>query len=87
MKPMVRLRLKVGPKGQIVIPKPLREAYGIREGGVVFAEPREDGVLIQRVKSPDEVVSWIRERRRSVGGEEGRLGELAEVDLEEEFRV
>ncbi|MBP1912905.1 AbrB/MazE/SpoVT family DNA-binding domain-containing protein [Thermococcus stetteri] len=30
--PMVSIRLKVGPKGQIVIPKVFREAYGIKEG-------------------------------------------------------
>ncbi len=29
---MVRLRVKVGPKGQAVIPKVLWEAYRIREG-------------------------------------------------------
>jgi len=30
---LVSIRLKVGPKGQIVIPKVFREAYGINEGG------------------------------------------------------
>ena len=33
---MVSIRVKVGPKGQIVIPKVFREAYGIKEGGEVL---------------------------------------------------
>ncbi|MHA1616195.1 MAG: AbrB/MazE/SpoVT family DNA-binding domain-containing protein [Candidatus Njordarchaeales archaeon] len=82
---MVKLRLKVGPKGQIIIPKPLREAYNIREGGTVIIEPREDGILIKRMKSPEELVQWIKERKKRIKGLMGKLGELAEVDLETEF--
>ncbi len=40
---MVSIRLKVGPKGQIVIPKVFREAYGIKEGGEVIVEPTDRG--------------------------------------------
>ncbi|WP_353739571.1 AbrB/MazE/SpoVT family DNA-binding domain-containing protein, partial [Thermofilum sp.] len=39
---MVKLRLKVGPKGQVVIPKVLREKYGIRENSYVLVEAREN---------------------------------------------
>lgn len=84
---MVKLRLKVGPKGQVIIPKPLREAYRIKEGGFVVAEPKEEGVLLRGVEDADEIIFWIKERRSSIEGAIGRLGVLAEVDLEEEFKA
>jgi AbrB family looped-hinge helix DNA binding protein len=42
---MLKLRLKVGPKGQIIIPKILREKYGIRENDYVFIEIRDDELV------------------------------------------
>lgn len=82
---MVKLRVKVGPKGQIVIPKIFREAYRIREGGYAILEPEEDGLKIRGVAPPEEVIEWIRERRKRIGGKQARLGELLGVSLEEEF--
>ena len=37
---MVELLLKVGPKGQILTPKLIREKYGIRTNDYVIAELR-----------------------------------------------
>lgn len=82
---VVKIRVKVGPKGQVVIPKVFREAYGIKEGGYVFLEPGEGELKLRSVEDPEETIKWIRERRKRVGGREARLGDLAEVDLEEEF--
>ncbi len=84
---MVSIRVKVGPKGQIVIPKIFREAYGIEEGGEVVIVPLEDGLIIKRRKTPEEILkalSKYRERRRKAGIV-GKLGELARIDLEAEF--
>ena len=49
---MVRIRalpfrVKVSSKGQVVIPKPLRDAYGIHEGGEVLMIPVEEGILVK----------------------------------------
>ncbi|WFO74742.1 AbrB/MazE/SpoVT family DNA-binding domain-containing protein [Desulfurococcaceae archaeon MEX13E-LK6-19] len=82
---MVKLRVKVGPKGQIVIPKVFREAYRIKEGGYAIIEPTENGLIIRGVEDPSQVIKWIRERRRKLQGKEARLGDLAKIDLEEEF--
>ncbi len=82
---MVRLRVRVGPKGQIVIPKILREVYKIKEGGYVILEPADDKLILRGVEDPEEIIKWIRERRKRIGGREARLGDLAKVDLEEEF--
>jgi len=38
---------RVGKRGAVVIPAPLREIFGIEEGSFVIAEAREDGVLIR----------------------------------------
>jgi AbrB family looped-hinge helix DNA binding protein len=38
---------KVGRRGTVVIPAPLRKRFGIREGSYVVAEEREDGILIR----------------------------------------
>ena len=82
---MVKLKVKVGPKGQIVIPKVLRRKYGIRENDQVILEIREDGIAIRGPRSIEETLEWIRERRKRIKGREARLGDLAEIDLEEEF--
>ncbi len=84
---MVKLRIKVGAKGQILIPKILREEYRIKEGGMVIIEPREEGVLVRGIEDPDSLIKWIKERRKRIPGKKGRIGELAEVDLEEEFEA
>ena|SRR3989338_3614791 len=38
---------KVGKRGVVVIPAPLRRRFGIREGSLVIAEEREDGILLR----------------------------------------
>ena len=82
---MIKIRIKVGPKGQIIIPKVFREAYKIREGGYVLLEPKDDVLILRGIEPPEEIIEWIRKRRERVGGAEARLGDLATVDLEEEF--
>jgi AbrB family looped-hinge helix DNA binding protein len=82
---MVKLRLKVGPKGQIVIPKILREKYGIRENGYVLVDVREGELAITKAPSVDETLEWIRLRRARLRARQATLGELSEMDLEEEF--
>ena len=82
---MVKLRLKVGPKGQIIIPKPLRDAYNIVEGKTILIEPLEEGILIRKALSKDELLEWIKKRKGSLKGVRGRLGDLSRIDLELEF--
>jgi len=84
---MVSIKVKVGPKGQIVIPKVFRDAYGIKEGGEVIVIPTEEGLIIRGKKSVEEIMKTLkeyRERRKRMGAV-GKLGDLADFDLEEEF--
>ncbi len=45
---MVKLKTKLGPKGQVVIPQMLRKSYGLVPGGDVIMEDSERGILIER---------------------------------------
>ena len=84
--PVVSIRLKVGPKGQIVIPKVFREAYGIKEGGEVIVEPTERGLVIMPKKSKEELIGELLEwKRKKARGKPAKLGELKGVSLEDEF--
>ncbi len=88
MEPVVELRVKVGPKGQVLIPKVIREKYGIKEGGTVIIELRSEGILLRARPSPREVLEYLRqreERLRALGVREPQLGELAALSLEDEF--
>jgi AbrB family looped-hinge helix DNA binding protein len=40
---------KMGAKGQVVIPKDLREQIGIGPGDDVAFEPVDDGIVVRRV--------------------------------------
>ena len=44
---------KVTSKGQITIPKPVREALGVRTGDRVVFQVREDGVVEMRPRTGD----------------------------------
>ena len=48
-------------------------------------EPRESELRIRGAPPPEEVLQWIRERRARLRANRARLGELADIDLEEEF--
>ena len=44
---MEREATKVGRRGVVVIPSSLRKRYGFKEGSLVVAEAREEGVLLR----------------------------------------
>ncbi|MET1159640.1 MAG: AbrB/MazE/SpoVT family DNA-binding domain-containing protein [Thermoprotei archaeon] len=85
------LRLRVGRKGYIILPKSIREAVGIDEGDEVIVEIR-DGILLKPVKRRvdiDKLKESLRKHvetlKRIPGRKEPKPGELAQVYLEEEF--
>lgn len=41
-------KVKVSPKGQVVIPKPLRDRFGIKEGEEVQVEESKRGILVMK---------------------------------------
>ncbi len=49
--PIEEVLISVGPKGQVLIPKSMRDEYGISPYGKVAARKEKDGVLISRPRS------------------------------------
>lgn len=47
-------RMRVGQKGQVVIPKAVREETGIKEGSEVLIEAEDGTVMIRRAGPPTE---------------------------------
>ena len=85
------LKLKVGRKGYIILPKAVREAVGIDEGDEVIVEIK-DGIVLKPAKrsvNVDKLRESLREHvenlREIHGRREPKPGELAQVYLEEEF--
>ena len=49
--------VKLGPKGQIVIPKEMREMFGLKPGDLLFlGADRKRGIAIQSVEMLDPVM-------------------------------
>ena len=61
---MVELRVRLGSKGQVVIPKILREAYGMYARQEVIITEKEEGVLIKR--NSEDVLKKLNEIRKEV---------------------
>ena len=82
------MRLKVGRKGYIILPKAVREAVGIREGDEVIVEIR-DGIIIRPARKIDPLRireafrRHVEELKKIKDRVEPRPGELGEIDLEE----
>ncbi len=85
---MVRIRVlrKIGPEGQIVIPKIMREYLGVKPGDTVILEVREG----------DSYSSWERSKRfvedfcsvvKDKLAEEIDLDRLVEREVEERFAL
>ncbi|MHA1232008.1 MAG: AbrB/MazE/SpoVT family DNA-binding domain-containing protein [Candidatus Helarchaeota archaeon] len=45
---------KLGPKGQIVIPKVIRDMLGVKPGDVIYLEIRNNEVIIKQKPSPED---------------------------------
>jgi len=75
---MVRVKMKVGEKGQIVIPKMLREVLGIEPKKFVTIEMQEDRAVILR-RNTKELVEWLEVNRTPVASDVSRYS------LENEF--
>ncbi|HEX9914572.1 MAG TPA: AbrB/MazE/SpoVT family DNA-binding domain-containing protein [Candidatus Bathyarchaeia archaeon] len=56
----MRLKSKLGPKGQAVIPKEIREMMGIRPGSEVVFEVRGDEVVVKPLRDRSSVDELIR---------------------------
>lgn len=59
--------MKVGPKGQIVIPKLFREEKKIYPGDRVFIELKEEGIIIEKpVENPIKIFEEVSKKGKSI---------------------
>lgn len=63
---MVKLRLKVGPKGQIVLPKVVRDKLGVKPRSYVVIDFNEDELIIKRGLDLEELLKWLNKTRKPV---------------------
>jgi AbrB family looped-hinge helix DNA binding protein len=63
---MVKLKLKVGPKGQIVLPKIVRDKLGIKPRSYVIAVLKENELTLQRGTDIDEFLDWLKKSRKPI---------------------
>lgn len=85
------LKLRVGRKGYIILPKAIREAVGIDEGDEVIVEIK-DGIVLKPVRKNIDIEKLRKALEKHVemllkipDKREPKPGELAEGYLEEEF--
>jgi len=85
---MVTLKLRLGKKGYLIIPKILREKYGFKEGDWILVELRDDGIMLKPGKNMDDLRKFCKshaEELRSLNIRPPKPGELKGISLEEEF--
>ena len=86
---MVRMniRRKLGQKGQLVIPKVVREFLGIKPGDEVVIEVREKEVLIKRGVDPERFVEDFCSLTGRKLTKKVDLEKLLEGEVEERFAL
>lgn len=68
---MVELKVRIGPKGQVVIPKILRETFKLYPKQEVVIKAENEGVLIK--KNDENFIERLREIARSINIKKSRL--------------
>ena len=69
----MRFKVKVGSKGDLVIPKIVRDSIGLRENESALLDVKE-GVAEIRPLNREDLVSKSRERAKKHGGDIKKLG-------------
>ena len=77
------MKRKLGPRGQVVIPKKIRESLHLAEGSTLTFELSGDSILVRREPAAEEVVK----RFLSVKGKKLRRLVDWKSTLDEEYKV
>ncbi|MGQ9552139.1 MAG: AbrB/MazE/SpoVT family DNA-binding domain-containing protein [Candidatus Bathycorpusculaceae bacterium] len=83
----MKIRRKIGQKGQIVIPKVVREYAGIKPGDEIVMEVKEKEVIISAEVDPEKFVESFCSATKRKLVEKIDLERLLEQEVEERFAV
>ena len=70
----MKIKVRLGPKGQLVIPKPIRESVGLRENTDAILEVKENAIEIRRLDHGPDIVGRAYRRAKEHGGDIEKLG-------------
>lgn len=68
----MRIKVRLGDKGQLVIPKIVRESVGLKENGSALLEVKEKVIEIKPLSGED-LVERSKERAKKYGGDIRKL--------------
>lgn len=69
----MRIKVKLGDKGQLVIPKVVRESVGLKENGSALLEVKENVIEIKPL-SHEDLTQRSRDRAKKYGGDVRKMG-------------
>ncbi len=50
------IKRTVGERGQVVLPKDIREQFGLRAGSEITFDARDDEIVVKPAQTPEEIV-------------------------------
>lgn len=75
---MLKLKAKVGSKGQVVIPKPIREKIGIKEGRHVYFYIKDSQIILEKMDGERFLQEYLQEVKE-------KKPEPKEIDWDQEY--
>lgn len=66
--------MRVGPKGQILLPKIVRDKLGIKPRSTVTVDLQEDQVILQRGLNVEELLNWLEKTRKPIAELVSKIG-------------
>lgn len=81
------VRRTVGARGQVVLPKDIRQQLGIQEGTEIMFEPKEGAVVIKPAKTPLQSVDEFCKSSKKIKMKDGVkwVKNAVEEQYEEEY--
>ncbi len=67
----MKLKAKVGPKGQIVIPKPIRDRLRVKPDDIVLLDIERERIVVE--KTPDDPLKVITGTAKRIGVKSSEL--------------
>jgi AbrB family looped-hinge helix DNA binding protein len=83
----MNFRRKLGLKGQVVVPRDVRQHLGIRSGSEVIFEVRNEEAVLRPGKAPSDVVNEYVSIISPKLKKKVRLEEIVEEEILEEIRL